>query len=116
MLLRARLHRRQFSERVHLSDAAGLERRLAAVALSALQILNSVLPERPARDVALARRQMQKLPRADFTALLHRGTAHRRGVFKLLAEIRRRESSIAIARSRVGLRHFSRRADLRDVH
>ncbi len=43
----------------------------------------------PLRDVARAARQMQKLRRADFAALFHRGTAHRRGVFRLLAGVRR---------------------------
>ena len=79
-VLRVRLHRRQFPECLHLPDAAGLERRLAAVALSALQILHSVLPERAAADVADAARQMQKLRRADLAALLHRRTADRPGV------------------------------------
>ena len=89
VLLCARLHRRQLPERLHLPDAAGLERRLAAVALPALQILDPVLPEHAAADVADAARQMQKLRRAHLAALLHRGTVDRRGVSRLLAAIRR---------------------------
>jgi hypothetical protein len=54
----------------------GIEHRLAAVALPALQIFDSVLPEHSARDVARIARSLQKLRRADFAALFHRGTAH----------------------------------------
>ena len=74
------LHCRQLSERLHLPDAAGIERRLAAVALPALQIRDPVLPEHSARDVAYAARPLQKLRRAHLVALLHCGTAHGRGV------------------------------------
>src|SRR5882724_10565746 len=101
---------------MHLSDAAGPERRLAVIALPALQIRDSILPEHPARDVALARRQMQKLRRENFSALFHRGIPNWNRVSRLLAEIWRRGPSAAIHANRLCLCGLSRRTDLRDVH
>ncbi len=111
-VLRVRLHRRQFPERLHLPDAAGLERRLAAVALSALQIRDSVLSQRAAADVALAARTLQELRRADLAALLRRGTADRPGVSRVLAGVR---ALIAPWLALVYC-HLSRRPDHGDVH
>src|SRR5579859_1491575 len=110
-LLRVRLHGRQLSERVHPPDAAGDEHRHAAVALPALPVLHPVVSQRPAGHVAGPARPVQKLRRADFTALLHRGTADGRDFFELLAGFRQR-----VTDPRHPLHHFSRRPDCGHVH
>jgi len=115
-VFRVRLHCRQFFERVHLPAAAEHEHRHAEVALPALRIFHPVVSEYSARDMARVARPLQQLRRADFAALFHSGIVERRGVFELLAEIRRSESSVSIHANRSRLRGFSGGIDCGDVY
>jgi hypothetical protein len=78
------LHDWKFSERLHSSIAAGLERRVSAFALSALQIFHPVVFEHSAGDVAVAARQMPELRRADFGPVFSGGIIDRGDVSRLL--------------------------------
>ena len=75
----AGLHRGKFPECVHPPDAAWRKHRIATVALSPLQVFNSLVFEHPAGDVGLSARKVRELRRADFAAIFFGGTADRGG-------------------------------------
>ena len=110
------LHRRQFFERVHPPDAAGHEHCHAQVALPALQVFHPVVSEHSAGDMAGVARTLQKLRRAHLLALFRGRIAHGRGISKLLAGVRQRESPASVHAGGPGLRGFSRGTDRGNIH
>ena len=73
---------------MHSSNAAGGKYRVAAFALSELQILDSVVSQHSIADVGLSAREMPELWTEDFGALFFGGAANGAVVPGVLAELR----------------------------